>query len=309
MRILVTGATGFIGAAFVRLARTRGHELAALARAETIAGRVLRDTDGLHWLSGTLAEPPWKAIERFAPEHCLHTAWIADPGEYLASPLNADYLRWSLAFLARLKAAGAIRAMALGTCIEYRIDGRPAREDATPLDPVSPYAQAKDALRRGVEEGIAGPDFGFCWGRVFYPYGPGEHPSRLCSGLARQLLAGETLRLKTPDSTKDYIYIDDLAAAILAIIEGGLTGPINLGTGEGVTVRKLARTLGRLLQREDLVAETSPSADDPLYYVVADAGRLRREAGWRPAWALEAGLRMVLKAITGGGTLPATPGK
>ena len=303
MRILVTGATGFIGAAFVRLARARGHELAALARPETITRGALRDADGLRWLGGTLAEPPWEDIARFAPEHCLHAAWIADPGVYLDSPLNADYLHWSLAFLARLKAAGAPRAMALGTCIEYRVDGQPAREDATPLEPVSPYARAKDALRRGVEEGIAGPGFGFCWGRVFYPYGPGEHPSRLCSVLARRLLAGETLRLKTPDSAKDYIYIDDLAAAILAIMEGGLTGTINLGTGAGVTVRELARTIGRLLQREELVEETSPAAVDPLYYVVADARRLRRETGWRPAWTLEAGLRAVLEAVTAAGAL------
>jgi nucleoside-diphosphate-sugar epimerase len=309
MRILVTGATGFIGAASVRLARDRGHDVAGLARPETILRLGLRNINGLRWLGGTLAEPPWEDIGRFAPEHCLHAAWIADPGVYLDSPLNADYLRWSLAFFGGLKATGTPRAMALGTCIEYRVNGQPAREDATPLDPISPYARAKDALRRGVEEGIAGPGFGFSWGRVFYPYGPGEHPSRLCSALVRRLLAGETLRLKTPESTKDYIYIDDLAAAILAIMEGGLTGAINLGTGEGVTVRELARTIGRLLQREDLVQETSPAGDDPLYYVVADAHRLRREAGWQPTWTLEAGLRATLEAISKEGALPATLGK
>jgi nucleoside-diphosphate-sugar epimerase len=300
MRILVTGATGFIGRSIVRLARARGHRLAGLVRPETMQRFGLHDETGLHWVAGTLAEPPWEAIERFAPEHCLHAAWDATPGVYLDSPLNTDYLEWSMEFFGRLKALGASQAMSLGTCIEYRIDGQPARENGTPIEPVSPYARAKDALRRNVETTLVGPDFSFCWGRVFYPYGPGEHPARLCTALARRLLANEKLVLKTPDSTKDYIYIDDLAAAILAVMERGLTGAINLGTGEGVTVREIARTLGRLLSREELVGESSePAADDPLYYVVADAGRLRKEAAWRPACPLSSGLQAIVQTING----------
>jgi nucleoside-diphosphate-sugar epimerase len=297
MRILVTGATGFIGAAFVRLARERGHQVAALARPETIRRLGARDSDDLCWLGGTLAEPPWPAIERFAPDHCLHAAWIAEPGVYLDSPLNDDYLRWSIALVRRLAEGGLLHAIGLGTCIEYKIDGKPARENRTPLEPISPYARAKDALRRTVEDDIArhAPHFSFCWGRVFYPYGPGEHPARLCSALARKLLAGETLLLKTPGSTKDYIFIDDLAAAILAIMERGLAGAINLGTGEGVAVREIARALGRLLGREHLVGESDQPGHDPLYYVVADAARLSGEAGWRPAWTLESGLAATIR--------------
>lgn len=287
MKILVTGATGFIGGAFVRLAQARGHRVAALAR------RKLADEDGLTWLTGTLAEPPWAQIESFAPDHCLHAAWVAEPGVYLESPLNEDYLRWSVAFFRRLAQAGLPRAMGLGTCIEYRIDGQPSRENVTPLEPLSPYARAKDALRRTMEAEIAG----FAWGRVFYPYGPGEHPARLASALTRKLRAGESLELKTPDSTKDYIFIDDLAAAILAVMERGLTGPINLGTGNGVAVREIAQTLARLLGRDGAVGESEAPAPDPFYYVVADAGRLHREAGWRPARELAAGLAEVVKSI------------
>lgn len=291
MKLLVTGATGFVGAAFVRLARVRGHQVAALVRQRPGA-----DEENLRWLPGTLAEPPWHAVEAFAPDSCLHAAWVAEPGVYMESPLNEDYRRWSAEFFRRLAAGGLRHAIGLGTCIEYRIDGQPARENSTPLEPLSPYARAKDALRRTVEAEIAGADFGFAWGRVFYPYGPDEHPARLCSALARKLRAGETLLLKTPGSTKDYVFIDDLAAAILAVIEHGLTGAINLGTGRGVAVREIARTLGRLLGREEFVGESDTPAPDPLHYVVADATRLTAEAGWRPAWTLDAGLRAVVDA-------------
>ncbi len=295
MNLLVTGATGFIGAAFVRLARARGHRVAALTRQP----RPAEDDDTLRWFPGTLAEPPWGLIEGFAPDSCLHAAWIAEPGVYLESPLNEDYVRWSLDFFRRLAALGIPHALGLGTCIEYRITGQPLREDFTPLAPVSLYARCKDALRRAVESEVATDpaSFSFAWGRVFYPYGPGEHPARLCSALARKLLAGESLHLNTPNSTKDYIFIDDLAAACLAVIEHRLGGPVNLGTGQGATVREIAHTIGRLLDCEHLVGESATPAPDPLYHVVADPHRLRREARWHPAHTLPDGLRATVTAL------------
>ena len=293
MNLLVTGASGFIGAAVVRLARARGHRVAALVRQPLTTP----DDGTLLSLPGTLAEPPWELIERFAPDSCLHAAWIAEPGVYLESPLNEDYVRWSVEFFRRLAAMGTPHALGLGTCIEYRVTGEPLRENSTSLEPLSLYARSKDALRRTVEADIVSDKFTFAWGRVFYPYGPGEHPARLCSALARKLRAGETLDLKTPDSTKDYIFIDDLAAAILAVIEHRLGGAVNLGTGDGATVRDIARTIGRLLGRERLVGESATPAPDPLYHVVADARRLRDEAHWRPAHSLEAGLRATVAAL------------
>ena len=287
MNLLVTGASGFIGAAVVRLARTRGHRVAALVRQPLS----FPDDDTLLSLPGTLAEPPWERIERFAPDSCLHAAWVAEPGVYLESPLNEDYRRWSVEFFRRLAVLGTPHALGLGTCIEYRITGEPLVENSTPLEPVSLYARCKDALRRTVEAEIAGDRFAFAWGRVFYPYGPGEHPARLCSALARKLRAGGTLTLNTPGSTKDYIFIDDLAAAVLAVIEHRLSGPVNLGTGDGATVREIARTIGRLLGRAHLVGESATPTPDPLHHVVADATRLRREARWQPTHTLEEGLR------------------
>src|SRR5690606_21840724 len=99
--------------------------------------------------------------------------------------------------------------------------------------------------------------------------GVGEHPGRLCSSLIQKIRRGEKLVLKTPHSTKDYIYIDDLAAAILLTIEHKVTGNINWGTGVGVSVRQIADTVAALLGRPELVAESSPPETDPFGYVVA----------------------------------------
>jgi nucleoside-diphosphate-sugar epimerase len=107
------------------------------------------------------------------------------------------------------------------------------------------------------------------------------------------LRRGDEVVLRTPDSTKDYIHISDLAEAILRVAEARVDGPVNLGTGTGVTVREIADRLATMLGRPDRVRASSPVVPDPLGDIVADAGRLRK-LGWEPKVTLESGLRRLI---------------
>lgn len=289
MRILVTGGTGFLGSAFVRAAQRAGHKVAVLSRREAV-GNV-----GAQTLTGTVAEAPWREIEEFAPEACVHAAWIATPGVYLEAPENHDWVNWSESFLVRLAQLGVRHFSVLGTCIEYQITGQLLSEELTPLQPASTYARAKCELHRRLGEGALPQGATLAWARVFYPYGEGEHPARLASSLVAKLRRGESVTLKTPNSTKDYIHADDLADALLSVVERQFGGVINLGTGEGVTVESIARELGLLVGRPELVRVPENPAVDPLDYVVADATRLR-SLGWRPQVPLAVGLRRLVEA-------------
>jgi dTDP-6-deoxy-L-talose 4-dehydrogenase (NAD+) len=296
MRILVTGATGFIGSAFCRLALSHGHEIAGLMLPTEIPPSHVPASERMLWLKGALADLPWHAIERFQPEVCVHFAWIATPGVYLESPENEDYLRWSLDLAHRLRALGTNHIVGVGTCIEYQITNAPLSEAHTPVAPMTLYARCKNALREALEAEARQDGWHFCWGRVFYPYGVGEHPARLCSALIQKLRRGEKLVLKTPHSTKDYIYIDDLAAAILVTVEKRFTGTINWGTGLGISVRQIADIIAGTLGRPELVEEASPAEKDPLGFVVADATRLK-QLGWRQQVSLEQGLNNLQRSL------------
>jgi len=293
MNILVTGATGFIGSAVTRLAQRHGHRIGALVRP---GARPLLSESNFVRLEGTLENPPWELIKKFQPEVCLHAAWIATPGVYLESRANKDYLRWSVELPQRLRSLGLRRFLGLGTCIEYRIAPNTRallHEERTPIAPQSEYARCKNALRVALQEQS---DLETCWGRIFYPYGPEEHPERLCSTLIRKLRSGEELELRTPDSTKDYIFIDDLAEAILLLATSNVRGAINLGTGIGISVREIAQSLGLLLGRGHLIKAAAQPAPDPYSYVVADAGKLRT-LGWQPRTNLSAGLTKLLASL------------
>jgi nucleoside-diphosphate-sugar epimerase len=293
VKILLTGPTGFIGSAFARLALTRGHRLAGLLVPTENIPHGLPQGGQMTWLQGTLDEAPWEQLAGFAADVCVHAAWITTPGVYLESPDNFKFRDSSLRFLRHVTKLGTRHIVGLGTCIEYQIGPQPLSEATTPLGPTTTYARCKNELRLALEADAKAGASTLCWARVFYPYGPGEHPSRLCSSIIRKLSAGESVVLKTPDSTKDYIFIEDLAAALLAVVESRFTGAINLGTGLGISVRQIAQTLADMMRKPGQVAEAVPPENDPLPYVVADARRLC-QLGWTPQHDLSAGLAKLL---------------
>lgn len=295
MKIFVTGATGFIGAAFCRLALQRGHQVMGLVspafpQAQLPAGV------GITWLRGRLEQLPVAELQRLQPEVCIHSAWFSTPGEYLESPLNEQHLRWSEALLRQLPEFGIRHFVGVGTCLEYHPGDARLQEDTAPTSKTTAYARCKNAFRESLFAEAGHGGFSACWGRVFYPYGVGEHPARLCSSLIQKFRRGEPLVLRTPNSTKDYIYIDDLAAAMMRTVEVKFSGNINWGTGDGVSVRSIADAVAILLGRPELVTEVSPPAHDPLGYVVADATKLR-SLGWAPTIELETGLRRLLEFV------------
>ncbi|HTL56948.1 MAG TPA: NAD(P)-dependent oxidoreductase [Candidatus Limnocylindrales bacterium] len=295
MKILLTGPTGFVGSTFIRLALKRNHQVAGLIIPTEPIPSTLPSTPALIWLRGTLETASWPEIASFKPDVCVHTAWITTPGIYLESPENEKFRDASFQFLSKVLDMGVRHVLALGTCIEYQIQDRPLAEDSTPIAPTSTYARCKDELRRALEAETKTRDFSFCWGRVFYPYGPGEHPSRLCSSIIQKLRQGEKIILKTPHSLKDYIYIEDLAEALLTVMEKGFRGNINLATGEGTTVIAIARALAELMGNPDLIEDAAKPERDPFPFVVADATRLK-SLGWRPKVAIQEGLRRLVAA-------------
>ena len=116
----------------------------------------------------------------------------------------------------------------------------------------------------------------------------------MCSAIIQKLSQNEKVLLKTPASTKDYIYIDDLASALLLVLERRFAGTINLGTGIGISVREIARTLGEMMGKPALIEEANPPQVDPLGYVVADASKLLG-LGWKPDHDLKRGLQKLIE--------------
>jgi nucleoside-diphosphate-sugar epimerase len=296
MRILLTGPTGFIGGSLLRRLLAAGHHVAALVHPDQALPDAIRAHPSVQCLVGSLATAPWPAIHEFGPTACVHTAWITTPGQYWESPENDRFVEWSLTFAAEFFRGGGTHFVGLGTCAEYA----PARvaldEIHSPTQSTTRYARAKNALRLELESLAQQQQTRVAWARLFYPYGVGELHARFCSALLHQLSRGEVVELKTPRSIKDYIYIDDVADALHALLLHRYQGIINVGTGVGTTVRQMAIALATTLDRCDLVRESTVPAVDPLEHVVADASRLRG-LGWEPKTSLAEGTRRLAQQL------------
>ena len=296
MRIFVTGATGFVGAAFCRHALANGHQVAGLISPSKIAPALGAKTNAPVWLQGRLEQLPITELKTFQPEVCVHSAWISTPGEYLESPLNERHVRWGEALVKAMAQIGVRYFLGVGTCLEYAPSSAPLLEDVSPTADVTAYARAKNLFREQLFAAAPQGNFAAAWGRIFYPYGPGEPPAKLCTSLIQKFRRGEQLVLKTPTSTKDYIHIDDLASAMLTTVERQFTGMINWGTSTGTSIRTIADSIAAQLGCPELVAEVKPRQIDPLGYVVADTRRLNG-LGWKPKIDLATGINGLIAAV------------
>lgn len=294
VRVLVTGAGGFIGAHIARLLVQQGHSVFIIARPGSPLKRLSDCIDGLEVRRADLSDSAAvrQIVLEARPDCAIHSAWYAVPGRYWTAPENLDCVAMSLSLAQILASSGCRRLVGIGSCFEYDYDYGYLSESLTPLKPRTLYAASKDATRSVLELFCSGASVSFAWTRVFYVYGPGEQESRLVPSVVLALMRGTAAKCTEGFQVRDYLCVEDVASAIAAVAQSKFEGTVNVGSGEPVTVRAIVQLLGEALGRTDLLAfgaiKTNP-VDPP--FVLADIRRLRNEIGWRPSSSLEEGLQ------------------
>ena len=294
-KILVTGARGFIGSYCVPYLIAGGYDVHAVTSGDAAAATVA----GVTWHRYDLLDPAScvQAIEAVRPSHLLHLAWIAVPGEFWSSPGNLRWLASGIALVEAFYHGGGKRALGVGSCAEYVWGPDDCNEDYTPLRPATIYGRCKLAL--GIAFAAAAAIFGgsSAWARFFAPYGPGEPIERLVPSVVHGIVNGNPVDCTRGTQIRDFIYVDDAAAALVALLDAGAEGPFNIGSGVGMTLREVVAVITAQLGRAELVrfsARQRPPGDPDR--VVADIGRITREVGWRPAVGIEEGIARTITA-------------
>jgi nucleoside-diphosphate-sugar epimerase len=287
-RVLVTGASGFIGRRALGDLLSRGYEVHAAGRRAPAAA-----PPEARWHAADLLDAGARRalVAAVAPSHLLHFAWYAEPGAFWVARENAAWVAATVALVDEFAAAGGTRAVLAGTCAEYDWNaGQPLVEDA-PLAPATFYGVCKDATRRVVEGLAERTEVSLAWGRIFFLYGPEEDERRLVAAVAKQLVAGERAPTSAGTQLRDFLHVDDVAGAFAALLDGDVEGAVNIGSGEGVPVRAIAESLAQAAGRPDLldVGALAQRPGDPPQ-ITADIARLRDEVGFRPRHALSDGL-------------------
>jgi nucleoside-diphosphate-sugar epimerase len=286
-RVLITGASGFIGRHCLDALIRRGYEVHAVAR------RPLTDPRDIEWHQTDLLVPgAAKELARHLhASHLLHFAWYTKHGLYWTAPENSKWLLSSIELVEAFAGAGGKRAICAGTCAEYAWNNRVCDERRSPLAPSTPYGRAKVALHCRLEEMARERHFSLGWGRIFFPYGPHEDAGRLVPSVINSLIRREPVKCTSGEQQFDYLYVEDVAEAFVAFLDSDVTGAVNVASGVPIRVRDLVTALARRQRGIDLMRLGAlPQRENDPKLLVADVERLRTEVRWHPALSLEKGL-------------------
>jgi nucleoside-diphosphate-sugar epimerase len=286
-RILVTGASGYIGRQVRGWCAAQGLDVHATARTPPSSA------GGATWIAADLldAAERRRLMAAVRPTHLLHLAWTTAHGAYWTSPQNIDWLAATLDLARLFGETGGRRLVGVGTCMEHTIGGKASGAGQTPQRrPL--YSVAKYACRMVLDQLAHDLGLRFAWARVFFSYGEHEHPARLVPSVINNLLAGRAADCTSGTQLRDFMHVRDVGAALAALLMSECEGSVDLGTGDGVRIAEVVRLVGTLMDKPHLIRLGAlPGRPGEPAEMLADGGRLRDEVGFVPRYSLEQGLR------------------
>jgi nucleoside-diphosphate-sugar epimerase len=292
MRVLLTGASGFLGRHVLDALRRRNIETIIVgrhrpdgAREEFIEANLLALSDHA------------QLIARTRPTHLLHLAWYAEHGKFWASKLNLRWVDATVRLVDAFCEAGGRRVVAAGSCTEYDWSHEVCREDETPLNPATLYGTAKDATRRLIGAVCAQHEVSCAWGRIFFLYGSGENRARLVPALIDALRGKREPIAVDARARRDYLHVSDVAEGFVTLLGASDSGAYNIGAGRAVALLDIAREIARLLNTdpEPLLRLAAERPGEPVSFC-GDNSKLRR-MGWQPALGLRQGLAQTIRDL------------
>jgi nucleoside-diphosphate-sugar epimerase len=241
MRLFITGATGFLGSAFLRQASAAGHTCIALARTPTPI-----PSPNIQWIQGGLESPRPKDLE--SCDALVHFASVGVSPQPTTWDEAFDInVRQSVALLHTANQAGIPKILLCGSCFEYGRSGERYEfiPPNAPLEPVGPYAASKAAFSLAAAALARETDSSLVLLRPFHLFGDGQHPDNFWPSLKSAATQGLDFPMTPGEQIRDFLSVEDASSRFLDCLSHwpGTTGHMhiaNIGSGNPVSLRDFA---------------------------------------------------------------------
>lgn len=254
---LVTGANGFVGKHIVKKIIDSGYHVKAVVRTGT-------DISSFKNINITIIESKdiygesedWWRSALSGVHFVIHGAWYVNPSDYLTSTKNIDALFGTVKIAKISSELNIKKFIGIGTCFEYQ----ESSEDLTinsPLDPKTLYAATKVSAFYILRNLFEGTHTEFLWCRLFYLYGEGEKQQRLVPYINTNLANDRYVVLNSANHIKDYMDVECAANDIVIASLGETTGAINICSGVGISIYKLAISIAEKVNKLHLIKISS----------------------------------------------------
>ena len=283
MRVFITGGTGFIGKYIVNQLEKEGFNILLLTRTSKENIFSIIKSKKVDIVSGDLSDiNKWKnKLKQFKPEATIHLAWEGIPDYGVKTSIKN--LKYGLSLFEELADSGRKKIICTGSCWEYGQNQGKISEDL-PAKSLNAFTAAKNALHCLGREIAKENNMQFIWTRLFYVYGPGQRENSLIPYIIKCVREGKKPKIKTPSARNDFIYVEDVAKAIVAILENCNQSTVyNIGSGYSTSIQDIFKIvyseLNLRYEPKDKVLNTENSYSDNFW---ADISKIKKEVEWKP---------------------------
>lgn len=293
MKVLVTGATGFIGQHVLLLLQQQHIPFMVLGRTKP------ENINPEHFISSDLLtdDELGRKVAMADCSHLLHLAWYAEHGQFWHSALNLQWVYASCRLMEAFIAAGGQHLVVTGTCAEYSWTEGLCDESNTPLAPLTLYGVAKDAVRQLMQAYCAQHHVSCSWGRVFLPYGTGEDVRRIIPSLIRALRQQTAAFAVDLEAYRDFIHVSDVASALLVLLKAQQHDVYNICSAAPVQLKTVLELLSSYLGQDPAPWYQLATVNSQQPKWLAGENQKLRSLGWTPEFSLPVGLSQLLAEV------------
>ena len=295
MRVFLTGASGFVGSFFLRnLLSSDAYKVCVLLRNPKDAWRIQDLLPNVKVIVGELdrLDPIEAELADFAPQAFVHLAWNGVFGAERNDPSQWRNVISTMELVELANKLAVENWIGLGSQAEYgpcqnKID------ELCPTKPTTLYGASKLAAQLLSERLCAEYGIRHAWLRLFSSFGPTDNPQWLIPYLTKSLLARERPKLTAAEQLWDYIYVEDVAGGIKAVLDSkNAQGVFNLGSGKAYSLKNIIEKIRDLIDPQlSLGFGEVQYRPDQVMHLQADISRLNQATGWLPKLDMDQAIR------------------